>query len=84
MSRVTSESEVHRYAVPDEAETASYTGCTDTALKEFVSKVDAVIAGGYMVLLPESQRDVMIDSHRSKSRFSTRSMLRPSDQSQST
>jgi hypothetical protein len=84
MFRVTSESEVHRYAVPDEAETASYTGCTDTALKEFVSKVDAVLAGGYIVLFPESQWDVMIDSHRSKSRFSTRSMLLLSDQSQST
>jgi hypothetical protein len=71
VSGVSGKFEIHRYAVSDKGELASYVSRTETALKEFVSKVNALIACGDAVLFPKSQWDSMVDSHRSKSRLAT-------------
>ena len=69
MSRIAGESKVHRYAVFDEGTSAFKMASAETALKELVSKVDALIAGGDAVLFPKSQWNSMVDSHRPKLSF---------------
>jgi hypothetical protein len=64
MPCISGEFEIHRYAVLDQRQTSLYVSCTETTLKEFVSKVDTVITGRDIILVPKRQWNGEVDSHR--------------------